>query len=49
MILSGGAGSGKTATIKVLSREMGIELLEYKTTEGNSGASSRRHLKAGLS
>jgi len=39
MILSGPAGSGKTATLRVLSREMDFDIVEYKTSEGNSGMS----------
>ena len=37
MILSGPAGSAKTATLRVLSKEMGFQVVEYKTSEGNSG------------
>lgn len=37
LILSGPAGSAKTATLRVLSREMDIDVVEYKTSEGDSG------------
>ena len=37
LVLSGPAGSAKTATLRVLSREMGIDIVEYKTSEGDSG------------
>ncbi|KAG8931741.1 Cell cycle checkpoint protein rad17 [Tulasnella sp. 418] len=34
LVLSGPAGSGKTATLKVFSKEMGFEIIEWKNTIG---------------
>ena len=40
LALTGPTGSGKTATVKVLARELGFELIEWK----NSMASPHRGL-----
>jgi hypothetical protein len=39
MVLSGPAGSAKTATVRVLAKEMGIELVEYRNSDGDGGTS----------
>ena len=42
LALTGPAGSGKTATVKVLARELGFELIEWRNSMGDAygGASS---------
>lgn len=37
LILKGAAGSGKTTTVRLLAKEMGCELLEWKNPVGNAG------------
>ncbi|KAM3527601.1 hypothetical protein MY4038_006261 [Beauveria bassiana] len=37
LILKGAAGSGKTTTVRLLAKEMGCELLEWRNPVGNAG------------
>lgn len=40
LVLTGPAGSAKTATVRVLSKEMDFDILEYKSgLEGGAGMS----------
>lgn len=45
LVLSGSAGTGKTATIRLLCQDMGVEIIEFRTgKEGGAGTLENNYL-----